>query len=304
MTELNQTPDHQAKQPRSNHLNPLPNQQQISISENEPVNSQNYPENHSIKTTSFLHTFINISWAEFIKKLLSINKVNLVFTNIILAFVAGFGGMNIARVLGNKSSDMIAPDEICKELNTELVVKEVNVISSPSDANVDNVKFGCEYITQTGEKQTVYIKINALDEVKHNYQQIPIEEKHLHVLCGDSRLYLPKLQEKGYSEYEYNFIDEGAVLLEGESIQSLYPVFRWVCQYELTEKIPDNSSNIDNNNELKFGNASSTIVRTGIDMDNDLCRRKYKQQNLIKASYHDHTDPHSWYCTNTEFNLR
>lgn len=127
-----------------------------------------------------------------------------------------------------------------------------------------------------------------------NYREIKIEERDLNVLCGDPTIYLPRLREKGYDQSEYNFIDQGAVLLEGGKVENIYPVFRWVCQYELIAK---NQINLPQ----KPGKSFVIIVNTGLDMDRDLCQRKYEQDNLIKATYHDYNDPNSWYCTNTEF---
>ncbi len=281
-----------------NHLtsNPSKNQQPPDR-ENDKGHSPNHYEIHPDKITNFLEKIIGVPASQLFKNWLNNNKQNFIVRNFILIVLATYGGVNFLAPSSSGTSD-----EICQEFNKDQS-NEINVISPPNNATVPHLKFGCEYITSSGEKQTLYVQYKALREVKHNYKQEPIEERHRQVLCGNPSIYLPKLQEKGYSETEYNFIDEGAVLLEGEKVQNIYPVFRWVCQYELTKKTPDDSPNLDNNNELEFGNGLSTIVTIGIDMDKKFCQQRFGEMNLNKATYHDHNDPHSWYCTNTEFNL-
>ncbi len=134
--------------------------------------------------------------------------------------------------------------------------------------------------------------------VSNNYQEVKIQEIDLQVLCANPSIYLPKLQEEGYSETEYNILDEGAVLLEGEKVQNIYPVFRWVCEYKLTRKnqLPENESR-------QAGEGRAMNFQTSLNMDEDFCQRRFGEMNLNKATYHDHNDPHSWHCTNTEFDL-
>ncbi len=196
----------------------------------------------------------------------------------------------------NSSKELINKETICENFVKQ--IQDQNYLQSNRDVSLNKVSelsdqeknnneylFSCEYtITKNDSTNTNkiivglrylssdFIKNNNSDEYKINVDEI----------CKD-----PSIQKKHKDQIRKSPAENiqitslGAKLLDK---QDVWPVFRWVCEYEISERQRDGRIQI-----RKEG--------LGLSLDDDYCRKKYLDEKVTKASHHDYNNPYSLYCT-------
>ena len=140
----------------------------------------------------------------------------------------------------------------------------------------------------------IYQKVNL-----GAYNEKPISQDTLDDICKDKEKYEVEITERfrndgaSFDPDAYDIKGQGVVLSDAKDV---YPVFRWACEYTLSPKQASEPANRD------YGDIMFNTIRTGIDLDS-YCEEKFGDESygsLTKATYHDHTNPHSWHCTNPD----
>ncbi|MHC5862907.1 MAG: hypothetical protein ACYTXK_39195, partial [Nostoc sp.] len=110
-------------------------------------------------------------------------------------------------------------------------------------------------------------------------QRITYEE--MRQLCLDKNFYEPKISDNNKNNYDIHPL--GLQPDSDNSSKEVIPAYRWRCVYQLRYK--------DNSEQGKSGSTS-----LGLNLDKDICEKKYSNQGLIKAIYLYYDDPYSFYC--------
>ena len=235
-----------------------------------------------------------------------------VIGNLILAILTTYSGVNVADWFIPEPEtidpDKISKQEICEGQRQQLTIQGVSIVSDnvqtrdvPSNlSQISEMLVSCKYLKEDGERiseTVVQVQHIPIDLLKNSqYEEEPVGRDALEGLCRSSEFYIPKLEEDGYSKEEYDPIPKG--LRYQEESTNVYPVFRWGCDYELRRI---NQANSNGSGAAVSGNAVTNTITTGISMDEDYCQKQFSNRGLNKATYHNYSDPYSWFCTNTEF---
>jgi hypothetical protein len=233
---------------------------------------------------------------------------HVVLGNLIFTVLATYSGVSIVERVYPRSIDpnVVSKNEVCrKQLSTaDSSTTSPSVLTVPQGLQATNLLFGCSYITQAGEKlPNIYMQLRPIPEsylVGNKYQEEPITKEAMEGLCRNPDFYVPKLEEQGFKQNEFNFLEQGLEL--NEKATNVYPVFRLACKYGVTRTSQGDIQNEPDNSGSNFGGGVVSEAKTGIRMDEDYCQRFFSDRNLTKATYHDYNDPESWFCTNPDFN--
>ncbi|NEQ62450.1 MAG: hypothetical protein F6K53_35695 [Moorea sp. SIO4A1] len=219
-------------------------------------------------------------------------------------------------IIKNMYSDLSRPDldeklkiEICN--NYENLVEErleiegyenVSLDFSPVDnknnSHKNQLPFYCKYkITEANQNlisKELAIELNPIftdyhNEINKDYQE-KIDWKDV---CSDPTI-TKQMKEQAKVNQWYkdgdDIIPKGAELLD-EIKKDVYPVFRWVCSYEIINQQVNNES-------------YEIISEYKIDLNLEpYCESKAKQQktNRIKPTHHYYKDPYSLYCVDPHY---
>ncbi len=202
------------------------------------------------------------------------------------------------RVINSSKICDLFKGEVQERLNTE---KEENEsigdikVEDKEDREGNQLPFYCTYQTlkdgrNSGSKD-IYVELNPLfsDLITASYNEERINMKGV---CKDETI-IKQMKEKArekrfYNEAAGDEIKPGKPLLSVEEKKDVYPVFRWVCSYDIKRSKEENGIFRARGNDY-------------IDLNLDLyCENKAnkEQTERVKPTHHDYNDPYSLYCAN------
>lgn len=233
---------------------------------------------------------------------------HVVFGNLFVTVLATYSGFSIVEKIYPKSIDpnIVRKSEVCHEqqfLTDDPPITSTTILTVPQGLQATNLLFGCSYVTQAGEKlPNIYMQLRPISEIylkDNKYQEEKITKAAMEGLCRNPDFYVPSLEEQGFNQNEFDFLEQG--LEFNEQATNVYPVFRLTCKYGVRKKSQSSSQNQPPNGLSDFGTGVVSEAKVGMNMDKNYCERLFSDRNLIKATYHDYNDPYSWFCTNPDF---
>jgi len=238
-----------------------------------------------------------------------------------------FGNLAIALLLGGIAAagyflfdkeGQINPASMCQQMSSsEAVIAQIEgtdtrtldtqnadplqiVSATPSRNLQSDALFTCEFVVTTAangteEREPKRERFNIVYQVVSNdlvrsIEDEKIEREVLEAICEDEAYYTRELSSQGYAPKLHNIV-QGGLVLEEDSDNVVYPVFRWKCQYQLVLK----DSQKTNKPTIQAPN-----YLVGLDLD-AYCEDTFGDRNLIRARYHHYNDPSSLYCVNPNY---
>lgn len=203
------------------------------------------------------------------------------------------------RVINSSKICDLFKEKVQERLNTEKEenesIGEIKAVEDKEDREENQLSFYCTYQTlkdgrNSGSKD-IYVELNPLfsDLITTSYDEERINMKGV---CKDETI-IKQMKEKSRSKKIYNEaagdeIEPGKPFLSVEEKKDIYPVFRWVCSYDIKRQ--------------KEGNGIfEGRENPNLDLNLDLyCENKAnkEQTKRRKPTHHDYNDPYSLYCAN------
>ncbi len=270
-------------------------------------NNQNHPSGNADEIQQIysllgrlLYDFFNSP------KILNLLKAQPIVGNFIVASLVTFTGFSIFENLHPKTINTYSMcEQIKREVASQLNIDSSEIIDFSAGtipSNIENPLFDCTYDIQEKSEgksentqiytEKYYITFQVLrKEFVASIKEAKITKEVLKDICKDESIYTRELvAQEQYDPDKHNIIEEGLVLQE-DSENSVYPVFRWKCKYQVIPK---------NYQEPNKPTSQFPSIYIGLDLD-VYCEKEYKEENLTKARYHYYNDPDSLYCVNPNF---
>lgn len=209
------------------------------------------------------------------------------------------------RVINSSKICDLFKEKVQERLNTEKEENEsigdIKAEEDKEDREENQLSFYCTYQTlkngrNSGSKD-IYVELNPLfsDLITTSYDEERINMKGV---CKDETI-IKQMKEKArnkraYDEAAGDEIKPGKPLLSVEEKKDVYPVFRWVCSYDIKRSKEENGIFRARGNDY-------------IDLNLDLyCENKAnkEQTERVKPTHHDYNDPYSLYCANPKSLLK
>lgn len=227
--------------------------------------------------------------------------------NFILTVLTSYGLFNVVDMFLPESinPDLISKKEECekrlKEPNAKAVLLPADLSELQNNTDLD-VLYGCRYIDEEAKEvqETEYMRLQPVREESlegNEYREEKITKANLDAICDNEKYFLPKLSSQFPSE-THTIEPKGAEYKE--DAKDVYPVFRWACNYSVSEKANGAAQDLKSNSASSGSGVGPQSVSTGISLDEDYCMPTFNSLELNKATYQDFNDPNSWYCTKTD----
>ncbi|KYC42458.1 hypothetical protein WA1_21070 [Scytonema hofmannii PCC 7110] len=181
------------------------------------------------------------------------------------------------------------------EGNTNASIGKPSIIDNKDDSNINQLPFSCKYTilegrTNLGSKE-ISIELNPLFPDLTNEINKEFEEKvDWQQVCKHETV-IKQMEENAIKVGIYNK-GKGDKILPGRpellsTKKDVYPVFRWVCSYEIDKQGEDE------------GFQGRNTYKIDIKLES-YCESKAKNEEIkrIKPTHHNYKDPYSLYCVN------
>ncbi|GAB1543694.1 hypothetical protein NUACC21_63700 [Scytonema sp. NUACC21] len=199
-----------------------------------------------------------------------------------------------------KSYEGLVEKRLKIEGNADVSI-ETSFVDNKNTSNINILRFSCEYKIREGDKnlgsKEISIELNPLfpdltNEINKGFE----EEIDLQQVCQHEEII--QQMEKDATEQGFYKKDNGDRILPGQPVlletkKDVYPVFRWVCSYEIAKQ------------GEKYGFQGRNTYNIDIDLE-PYCKSisKNKAIKLEKPTHHNYKDPYSLYCVNPHANKK
>jgi hypothetical protein len=173
-----------------------------------------------------------------------------------------------------------------------VTIGKTSSVDNKNNSNTNNLPFSCEYTLIGGSKKSdtieISIELNPLFSDLINDINKDFEEKiNLKNACTDPTI-TKQMEERARKNGNYKDGDE--IIPKSpkylEKKKDVYPVFRWVCSYNIKKQGAD-PNNLKGRDEYTIDFKLEPYCES---------QAKQKRTNRIKPTHHNYKDPYSLHC--------